>query len=209
MRVSGSVSARGFRSASFAGAAALLALLGAAPAALAQPAATSAVVVDLERVFAQSLAGKDAQTKLQAIAAQAEQEFAPEAKAIAAEQTVLGPKFNGLNDQQANDVMTKDPALAAKYKAFVQRTSTFEQKRALRQEEIAQTERAAVAQVVTAAVPDVQAAMTAKGAAVAVDTSSTAYVDSKADVTADVIARLDQRVKTVTVTKVDLTKAQQ
>lgn len=209
MPLNGPVSGRVFRRASFAAAFALAAFAGPVAGALAQPAGPSAVVVNLERVFAESLAGKDAQTKLKAIAAQAETEFSPESKAIDAEKTAIGPRFNGMNDQQAADAMTKDPALAAKYKALMQRMAAFEQKRNIRQEEIAQTERAAVSQVVTAAVPDVQAAMTAKGAIVSVDASSAVYVDPKADVTADVIARLDQRVKTVTVTKVDLTKAQQ
>jgi Skp family chaperone for outer membrane proteins len=200
---------RVFRRASFAGAIALAASFGPLASALAQPAASAAVVVDLERVFGESIAGKDAQTKLKAIATQSEQEFAPEAKTLEAEKSTLGPKFIGLTDQQATEAMTKDPALAAKYKSFVQRLGAFEQRRDLRQQEIAATERGAVAQVVTAAVPDVQAAMTAKGALVAIDASSAVYKDDKVDVTADVIARLDQRVKTVTVTKVDLTKAQQ
>lgn len=197
------------RRASFAGAIALVASLGPVSGALAQPAASAAVVVDLERVFAESLAGKDAQAKMKAIAAQAEQEFSPDAKALDAEKNALGPKFTGLTDQQATDVMAKDPALAAKYQSFIQRLSTFEQRRNLRQQEIAATERNALTQVMTAAVPDVQAAMTAKGAIVAIDASSSVHNDPKVDVTADVIARLDQRIKTVTVTKVDLTKAQQ
>jgi Skp family chaperone for outer membrane proteins len=200
---------RVLRRASFAGAIAIAALFGPVAGALAQPAAPAAVVVDLERVFDESLAGKDAQAKLKAIAAQAEQEFAPEAKALDAEKTALGPRFTGLTDQQATDAMNKDPALAAKYKGFVQRLGGFEQRRNLRQQEIAATERAAVAQVVTAVVPDVQAVMTARGALVAIDASTSVHNDAKVDVTADVIARLDQRVKTVTVTKVDLTKAQQ
>lgn len=200
---------RVFHRAAFAGALALAASFGPVAGAWAQPAASAAVIVDLERVFTQSLAGKDAQTKLKAIAAQAEQEFGPEAKALEADKTALGPKFTGLNDQQAADVLSKDAALATKYNGFVQRLGAFEQKRNLRQQEIAETERAAVAQVVQAAVPDVQAAMTAKGAVVAIDASSAVYKDDKVDVTADVIARLDQRVKTVTVSKVDLTKAPQ
>lgn len=197
---------RVFRRASFAGAIALAATLAPLSTAFAQ---AGAVVVDLERVYAESLAGKDAQAKLKAIATQAETEFAPEAKALDTEKTALGPKFAGMTEQQAADTLSKDAALAAKYQGFMQRAATFEQKRAIRQQEIVATERAAVSQVVTAAVPDVQAAMTARNALVALDVSTTVYKDAKADVTSDVIARLDQRVKTVTVTKVDLTKAQQ
>jgi Skp family chaperone for outer membrane proteins len=199
---------RAVRRAVFAGAVAM-ALSAPATSAFAQAAASGAVVVDLERVFAQSLAGKDAQAKLKAIAAQSEQEFGPEAKALDAEKTALGPKFQGMTDQQAIDAMSKDPALAAKYQGFVQRIGAFEQKRSIRQQEIVATERAAVAQVVTAAVPDVQAAMTARNALVAIDASSAVHAEAKADITADVIARLDQRVKTVAVTRVDLTKTPQ
>lgn len=189
-----------------------MALVGAAafvqPAA-AQAAGTQVVILDFARVYQESLAGKDASAKVQAISEQVNKELDPEAKALQAEQTALGPKFQGRTQEQIIEDLKNDKALATKYDAFIQRADAFMRLRQLRAQELQATSEKAVSDVLSSAATDVQAAMTAKNASIVMERRDVVTFNSAIDISADVITRLNGRVKTATVTKVDLTKQPQ
>jgi Skp family chaperone for outer membrane proteins len=189
-----------------AGAAFALSLsLAAAPAFAADPVA----VVDLQRVYAESAAGKSAQAQLKAISETVQKELDPEAKALQSEkEATWAPKFNGKTDQQASAELEKDQALKTKYMTYVQRTNALLQKGELRRGEMQATEQSAVQAVLQAAAPDVKASMTAKGASVVLEKGSVVTAADAVDITTDVLSRFNARVKTVPVSKVDLTQQQ-
>ena len=62
--------------------------------------------------------------------------------------------------------------------------------------------------MIEAASPDVKGAMTAKGANVVLEKGAVVWASDAVDITADVLSRFNARVKTVPVTKVDLTQQQ-
>ena len=195
---------------SLAAAASLAALaLGAAAPAQAQAGATPVVVIDSTRIVGESLAGKDAQAKLQAIATGVQKELEPESTALQAEQKALGPSFEGKSEEQIAAALRADKNLSTKYNSFIQRTEAFRQKSQLRAQELEVTRRQTISDVLTAADPDVASAMQAKGAQVVLERQAVITVGPNADVTTDVINRFNNRVKTINVAKVDLTKQQQ
>jgi outer membrane protein len=182
-------------------------------AAIAAPApawaADPVVVVDFQRLYKESTAGKDAEAKLKAIADGIQKELQPEGAALQTEQQALGPKFQGKTQEQIVAALKADQSLQTKYNAFIQRSDAFLQKRSLRQQEFAATEQKAVSDVLNAAAPDVTAAMNAKGAAVVIERRDVVTSTPNVDITADVVNRFNQRVKSVPVALIDLTKRQQ
>jgi Skp family chaperone for outer membrane proteins len=171
--------------------------------------AADIAVVDLQRVFAESAAGKSAQAQLKTIGDNVQKELDPEAKALQSEKdTTWAPKFTGKTDQQASAELEKDQALKTKYLTYVQRTNALLQKGELRRGEMQATEQTAVQAVLQAATPDIRAAMTAKGATVVLEKGSVIVAADTVDITADVLSRFNARVKTIPVAKVDLTQPQ-
>ncbi len=171
--------------------------------------AAEIAVVDLQKVYAESAAGQSAQAQLKAIGDNVQKEFDPEAKALQSEkESTWAPKFTGKTDQQASAELDKDQALKSKYMTYVQRTNALLQKGELRRGEMQATEQNAVQAVLQAAAPDVKAAMTAKGSVVVLEKGSVVVAADTVDITADVLSRFNARVKTVPVTKVDLTQQQ-
>lgn len=192
----------------FAGAAIALMGLSALSAAPAL-AADAVVVVDFQRVYAESEAGKSAQAQLKTIGDNMQKEIDPEAKALQTENDgTWAPRFKGKTDQQANAELDKDPALKAKYVAYLQRRNALVQKSDLRRGELQATEQKAVQSVLQAASPDVKSAMAAKGASLVMEKGSVVLSADSIDITADVLSKFNARVKTVPVTKVDLTQQQ-
>lgn len=188
---------------------AAIALVGLSTAAGPAMAADAVVVVDLQRLYGESVAGKSAQAQLKAIGDNVQKELDPEAKALQAEtDATWAPRFQGKSDQQMSAELDKDPALKTKYVAYVQRRNALVQKTQLRRSELQATEQGAVQAVVEAASPDVKGAMAAKGANVVLEKGAVVWANDAVDVTTDVLSRFNARVKTVPVTKVDLTQQQ-
>jgi Skp family chaperone for outer membrane proteins len=188
---------------------AAIALLGLSTVAGPAMAADAVVVVDLQRLYGESVAGKSAQAQLKSIGDNVQKELDPEAKALQTEKDATwAPRFKGKSDQQAAAELEKDPALKSKYVAYVERGNALVQKSQLRRGELQATEQAAVQAVIEAASPDVKGAMAAKGASVVLEKGAVVWATDAVDVTADVLSRFNARVKTVPVTKVDLTQQQ-
>lgn len=194
------------RMASLFTAAALAALTLAAPS---LAFAAEVLVVDFNRVYRDSLSGKDAQNKLRALGETVARELQPEADSARTDQQSLAARFQGKTEQQAADELQKDPALRKTYDTAAQKIQAFTQKQQLRQQELQETERRAVAAVLKGADPVLRELLAEKKALLVVEAATAVAVAPTADITTEVIARLDTRVKAVPVTKVDLVAEQQ
>ena len=174
--------------------AATAAIAVAAPlAAQALPPATI-VLVDMEQVFATSLAGKQAQSELKTradglqarVQALRTQFGAEEAALVKTQPTVPGPART---------------AWEAKAKDYAQRKQTEEQTLAKRGEDIQLAGRSVAKQLNDAAQPIISAVMRERGASIVLAEGATLQHTAALDVTTDVIARLDKvlpRVSTAT-----------
>ena len=171
--------------------------------------AAEVLVVDFNRVYRDSLSGKDAQNKLRGLGESVARELQPEADAARTDQQALATRFQGKTEQQAAEELQKDAALRKTYDATAAKIQAYTQKQQLRQQELQETERRAVAAVLKGADPILRELLTEKKASVVVEAASTVASAPAVDITTEVIARLDTRVKAVPVTKVDLVAEQQ
>lgn len=184
----------------------LLAAAALGLAALAAPAlafAEDVLVVDLSRVYRDSLAGKDAQTKLRTIGGTVNTELKADADGVVAEQQKLGP-LKDKSDEEAQQILAGDPSLQQAYQAFVTKAQALEQKKQLRQRELQATEQRAVDAVLKGTEPILNDLLTERKALVVLERNNVAVAAPSVDITQDVITRLDVRLKAVPVTKVDL-----
>jgi outer membrane protein len=182
-------------------AAAALAFASAAAPIAAHAANPPIVIIDAHRVFAESLAGKDAQTKLKAVGDAINRELAPEAQSLETDQKGLG--LTGKSQQEAETLLRTNKPLADRYEAWVKRMSAFQQKQELRNREFQVTNDKAFSDVLTAAQPAVLEVMKARGASVAAESNSVMANSPDVDVTADVIARLNKRITSVSVVLIE------
>lgn len=171
--------------------------------------AAEVLVVDFNRVYRDSLSGKDAQNKLRALGESVGRELQPEADAARADQQTLAARFQGKTEQQAAEELQKDAALRKTYETTSAKIQAFTQKQQLRQQELQETERRVVANVLKGADPILREMLTEKKASVVIEAATTIASAPAVDITTEVIARLDTRVKAVPVTKVDLVAEQQ
>jgi outer membrane protein len=168
--------------------------------------ATPVVVVDYDRLYRESLAGKASIAQLKGIAQSITNELTPEEKGLKADQATLAPRLQGKTPQQLAEALNGDKDLQKKYSAYGARVNAYLSKQALREQELEATQRKAISDVISAAAPSIEASMKAKNASIVIETGNTIATTTSVDITADVISRLNQMVKTVTVTKIDLTK---
>jgi Skp family chaperone for outer membrane proteins len=185
---------------------AVLATLG-APAALAQQAqpATAAqpagqakvpaaviVVVDMERVFVQSAAGKQAQGEIQT------RMTALQTRATTL-QGQLKTEADAIQAGQANQSLA-GPALEARVKAFGERQQAAQREVGQAESEIQRSRQFVLKQISDGVNPIVTAVMREKGANLAMPVGATLQHAASLDVTADVIARLDKALPRVSTT---------
>lgn len=180
----------------FAAALAVAAVL-AAPVAVAQQRGGSVIVVNYQRVIAESALGRDMQTKLTAVGGQLQQEdtaLAPEAQAIQTEETRLQTASRGKTPAQ----IQADPTLGPQWTALQTRVNTFQQRKQSLQGDAQCTRAMALRDFENASRPVLRSTMTARGAAVVIDASNTLTTDPNADATTAVIQALDQNQSTRT-----------
>ncbi|MFT3726713.1 MAG: OmpH family outer membrane protein [Terricaulis sp.] len=178
----------------YAAAVAVAALL-AAPVAVAQQRGGSVIVVNYQRVLAESALGRDMQSKLTTVGGQLQQEdtaLNPEAQAIQAEEQRLQTAARGKTPAQ----IQADPTLGPQFTALQNRVNTFQQRKQALQGDAQCTRIMAIRDFENAARPALRSTMTARGAAVVIDSSNALISDPAADATTAVIQALDQNQST-------------
>lgn len=173
----------------------LAAALSFAPLAAAQ--AGSVIVLDYERVVATSDVGRDMTTKLQQIGQQMDGELSPERTAIETEQRRLQQAAQGMSSEQVR----ANTQLSQQVEALGQRAETFRQRQISLARDLEYTRQRTLMDFNAQITPVVQEVMTARGAGVVIDASTAQLYAPNLNVTDDVIQRLNQRVRTMNVTR--------
>ena len=155
--------------------------------------AASVVVVNYQRVLAESSLGRDLATKLNQVRTQVSgeaQALQPEAQSVEQEARRLQQSLRNLNQQQlANN---------AEVQALAQRQNTLQQRAAALQGDFECTQLISLRDARNQIMPIVRAIMQQRNAGVAVDSTQALEVTADYDITTTVIQQLDQNAATRT-----------
>lgn len=169
--------------------------LALAPVASAQ--GTNVVVIDRIQIVAQSKAGTDIRNKIQGIETAMQTELKPAADKLQADGTAIETKTAGMTPE----AMRADASLKTEVEAYARQANDFNRDRQIASQELALTERQALAEFNKALVPVLREVVAEKGANIILDKSSVVFVDDATDVTATVIAKLDAATPTINVVR--------
>lgn len=169
--------------------------LALAPVASAQ--GTKAIVIDRVQIVAQSKAGQDIRTKIQSIETTMQNELQPAANKLQADGTAIETKTQGMTPE----AMRADAALKVEVEEYARQANEFNRDRQIASQELALTERQALAEFNNALIPVLRQVVTETGANVILDKSNVVFVDDATDVTASVIAKLDAASPTINVVR--------
>ena len=177
----------------FALSASSLALPVVAPAAAQTLPPAVVIIVDMDQVFANSAAGKQAQTelktKLEAIQARVSQL-----------RTSLGTEEQQLGQSRPQAAGPAVAAWEAKVRDFTARKTQAEQEVQKREQDFQAARQYVLKQINDAAQPIITAVMKERGASIALAQGATLQNSASLEVTADVIARLDKSLPRVSTT---------
>ncbi|MDX2277106.1 MAG: OmpH family outer membrane protein [Hyphomonadaceae bacterium] len=165
----------------------------AAPAAHA--AGASVVTLNYENLIATSDVGRDMTTKLNQIGQQLQDQLRPEAQAISTEQQSIQQAANGMNEQQ----LRANAQLTQRIEALQTRANAYRQREITAARDLEYTRQMTIVDFNRQITPYVREAMEAKGANMVLDAAAARFVPEGFDITADVIQRLNQRLRTIDV----------
>lgn len=163
----------------------------------AQAAQGSIVVLDTQALLANSSAGRSLAQQLQAIQQQMVTELTTEERAIRDEETRLQQAASGLS----RDQLLSNSTLTSQMAANDRRAQALQQRAESNQRDLGYTQMMAAQDFNRQLTPILNEVMTARGASIVVDRSAVVTMADAINITQDVIARLDQRVPSVTVTR--------
>ncbi|MEZ5956041.1 MAG: OmpH family outer membrane protein [Hyphomonadaceae bacterium] len=153
--------------------------------------ATQSVVINYQRVAAESVLGRDLQAKLAAIT----QQFSAEAQALAPEQQSLDQEAARL--AQTTRSMSQEQIRAnSAVQQYAQRRAQFDQRAATLRGDLECTQFIALRDFDRQVGPIVTSVMTSRGAGIVIDARNTRTFDSNFDITTTVIQQLDQNQNT-------------
>jgi len=166
---------------------------------------STVIVIDRTQVLAQSKAGQDARTKIQAIETAMQTELQPAALQLQTEGDAIEAKTANMTPE----AMRADAALKTEVETYARKAAEFNRDRQIAAQELALTERKALIDLNNALVPVLREVVDERGANVILDRSNIIFADEATDVTASVIAKLDAATPSITVTRQKLPPPQQ
>lgn len=149
--------------------------------------ATTAVVINYQRVAAESVLGRDLQAKIAAL----RQQFQSEAQALAPEQQSLEQEAARLATTTRNLSQEQIRANAA-VQQYAQRRQQLDARAAALRGDMECTQLISLRDFDRQVAPVVNQVMTSRGAGIVIDSSNTTSFDPNFDITATVIQALDQ-----------------
>lgn len=153
--------------------------------------ATQAVVINYQRVAAESVLGRDLQAKLAGL----RQQFATEAQALQPEHDSLEQEAARL--AQTTRSMSQEQIRAnAAVQQYAQRRQQFDQRAAAIRGDMECSQLIALRDFDRQVGPIVNSVMTSRGAGIVIDASNTTSFDPNFDITTTVIQQLDQNQNT-------------
>lgn len=159
--------------------------------------ATTVVVIDYQRVLAESALGRDIQTRLQTVRteiATEAQTLQPEQQAIEQESQRLQAGTRNMSPEQIRNSTTWGP----QYQALAQRVEAFQRRGQGLQGDLECTQAIALRDFDTAISPIVRSVMEQRGAGVVLDSRNVQLTLPAYDITTTVIQQLDQNAATRT-----------
>lgn len=159
--------------------------------------ATTIIVLDEVRILQDSRAGKDIQTKLGNIQNQIETELDPARRALETAAQSIQPKISG----KTPEAISADAALVNELNAFQQRREEFAQRRQIVSQEFSMTQQQALVDFNIALEPVVMEVMRERNAQIVMSKDMTLFAADSVDVSADIVAKLDQRTPAIAVTR--------
>lgn len=186
---------------------ALIATMAVAILAMTAPASaqTNVLIMNEERIIAESQVGQHVATRMQAIRAEMDAE-------LQALLTPIQEENDRLNAETASltpDAIQQRPDLMQRIQAL---NTQAQQAEALRQrlaQELQATQRQAMRPVLEALQAVLQEVVAERGAQILIDRSAVVYADPSIDVSDSVIERLNQRLPTTAVNRVRLPQGEQ
>jgi Skp family chaperone for outer membrane proteins len=170
--------------------------------------ATSVVVVNYQRVVAESALGRDMAAKLQQVrtevAAEA-QTLGPEGQSIEQERQRLATATRNMTPDQVRNSTTYAP----QFQALQERLEQYERRGRALQGDFECTQMIALRDFNQTVSPVVRSTMEARGAGVVLDAGNIQFVQPEFDVTSTVIQQLDQNNRTMNVTRRQVAECQQ
>ena len=179
---------------------AAFALLFTAPIALSSVAlaqGTTVVVIVRVKIYAESAAGQDLRNKVASIETTMQGELQPTATKLQADGTALDAKTEGMT----RETILADAALTAEVEQLARDAQVFQQRRQIAANELALTERAALAEFNHALIPVLREVVAETGANIILDKSQVVFVDDATDVSASVISKLNAATPTINVVR--------
>jgi Skp family chaperone for outer membrane proteins len=158
---------------------------------------TTAVVINYQRVAAESVLGRDMQAKLAAL----RQQFAGEAQALAPEQQSLQQERDRLAQASRNmtpQQIQNSSTLAPQFQQFQQRAQQFEGRTNALRGDMECSNLIALRDFDRMVSPIVRSVMESRGAGMVVDSSNVTVSSPEFDITTTVIQQLDQNQNTRT-----------
>jgi Skp family chaperone for outer membrane proteins len=153
--------------------------------------ATTAVVINYQRVAGESVLGRDLQAKLAGL----RQQFATEAQALQPEQQSLEQERNRLTTATRNmsqEQIRNSATYAPQFQQFAQRLQQFEGRASGLRGDMECSQLIALRDFDHQVSPIVTSVMTSRGAGIVIDSSNTTTFDPNFDITTTVIQQLDQ-----------------
>lgn len=172
---------------------------------LAQAQGTVVMVIDDSKIFLDSQAGKDIQTKLQNIEKQMNAELEPTRKSLETEIKALQPKLEG----KTREAIAADTALVNELAAFQKKNNELNQKRAIAEREYAMTTEKAIIDFNNALDPVLTEVIREKNAQLVLLKSQAVFSADAIDATSAVIQKLDTKTTAIAVTRQKLPAAPQ
>lgn len=166
-----------------------------APVAAAQ--GSNVIAIDEAKILRDSKAGKDLQTKLNNIETQMNNELNPTRTTLQTDGQTLDGKLQGKTREQ----VAADTALVNEIKAYQKKANDYAVKADKYGKEFALTERAALLEFNKILEPVLLEVIREKSAQVVVSKSQVIYSADAIDATGSIIAKLDAKSPTVTVTR--------
>lgn len=179
--------------------------LGLALAVAAAGAAQAQVVIlvfDGAKIGKDSLAAKDLSNKLTTIGNQLRTELETKAKAIEAEDKALSQILAPLNDQARAQRVNGD--LKTRYEAFQRDGQGLQRLQERRRAELDLTSRCAEGEFAKQLRPIIDEVSKARNATIMIDRANVTWASPTTDVTAEILQKLDAKVKAINVIKVNI-----
>jgi Skp family chaperone for outer membrane proteins len=162
--------------------------------------ATTVVVVNYQRVLAESAIGRDMAAKLQQVRTEVQTEaqtLTPEGQSIEQERQRLATATRNMSPDQIRNSSTYAP----QFQALQERLQTFERRGRGLQADLECTQAIALRDFNQTVSPVVRSAMESRGAGVVLDASNIQWVQPEFDVTTTVIQQLDQNNRTMNISR--------